>query len=413
MASLVVVLIILGCAAFQYFKGTVVKAFATIIIAICASIVAFSYFEALANIIISRSSSGRLLSIVPWAQSLCFGLLFILTFAILQTVAFQLTRKPVDLGFLPERIGRVICGIFLGLILSGLLLITLGMAPLPNNYPYQRFDGTNPAVQRPNKVLLNPDGITAGWFSLLSKGSFRAIRNPRSFAMLHPAFLDQIFLNRHNDSDDIPLLTSTESIDVQSKNSAWYAPAEDFKDADGNPITPKSSHSLVIIRMGIRKNAIKDAGKFTLAQLRLICKQKAYAKGTLEGKGINVYPIGYISGKNQIQTKKLSELITVVRDDFGTESRKYIDFAFDVPNDHMPVLLEFKLNTIVEVPPPVSADQAPPVMPFIASSGSKTDTQKPDNPTNPQNRTETTPNRRRGLSDLGRSLTGLDSDEDQ
>jgi hypothetical protein len=411
MASLVVVLIILGCAAYQYFKGTVVKAFATIIIAIFASIVAFSYFEALANIIISRGSSGRLHSVVPWSQPLCFGLLFILTFAILQTIAAQLTRTPVDLGLLPERIGRIICGIFLGLILSGLLLTTLAMAPLPNKYPYQRFDETNPAVQRPNKVLLNADGITAGWFNLVSKGSFRAIRNPRSFAVLHPAFMDQMFLNRHNESDDIPLLTSAKSIDVERKNSVWFAPAGDFKDADGNPITPKSGHSLVIIPVGIRKNAIKDAGKFNLAQLRLICKQKAYAKGTLEGKGINVYPIGYFSGKSQIQTKKLSEPITVVRDDFDSqETRKHIDFVFNVPNDHTPVLLEFKLNNIVEVPSPVSADQAPPVAPFIASSTSKTGTQKP---TNPQNRPGTTPNRQRGLSNLGKSLTGLDSDEDQ
>ena len=92
MASLVVVLIILGCAAYQYFKGTVVKAFATIIIAICASIVAFSYFEALANIIISRSGSGRLLSIVPWAQSICFWLLFIYLVRYLSPQ----TKKPKD-----------------------------------------------------------------------------------------------------------------------------------------------------------------------------------------------------------------------------------------------------------------------------------------------------------------------------
>ena len=44
MASLAVVLIILGCAAYQYFKGTFVRAFATIIIAICASVAAFAFF---------------------------------------------------------------------------------------------------------------------------------------------------------------------------------------------------------------------------------------------------------------------------------------------------------------------------------------------------------------------------------
>ncbi len=72
LASLSVVLIILGCAAYQYFKGTFVRAFATIIIAVCASIAAFGFFEVLANVFISRGADSRFLSLVPWAQMLCF-----------------------------------------------------------------------------------------------------------------------------------------------------------------------------------------------------------------------------------------------------------------------------------------------------------------------------------------------------
>ncbi|MGD8499699.1 MAG: CvpA family protein [Phycisphaerales bacterium] len=408
MIGLAVVLVaILGCAALQYFKGTVVKAFAAIIVAICASAVAFGYFEVLANVFISRFPS-----LIPWAQPLSFALLFVVAFAILQTAVVQLARQEVDLGVLPERIGRVICGILLGFILSGLLLTTLAMAPLPNKYPYQRFDERNPAAQRPDKVLLNADGFTAGWFSLMSKGSFRAIRNPRSFAVLHPSFLDQVFLNRHNDSGDIPLLTSAESIDVPKKNGAWYAPVAGIKDADGNPIAPESNHRLIIVRMGIRKNAINDAGKFTLAQLRLICKPRSDTKGPLAGKGINVYPIGYVSGQNRIQRKKLSELITVSRDDFGQETIRHIDFAFGVPDDHTPVLLEFKLNNIVEVPRPVSEEQAPPPSPFVERTRTGTGPSARNESAGQRQSTSGQRNqgrglpRRRGLSDTSRSIVG-------
>jgi hypothetical protein len=129
LVSLSVVLIILGCAAYQYFKGTFVRAFATIIIAICASVAAYGFFEVLANVFISRGDNSRLLSLVPWAQTLCFALLFIIVFGTLQTGVMFLTRQPIDLGFLPERIGRVVCGLFLGLILAGLLLTALEMAP--------------------------------------------------------------------------------------------------------------------------------------------------------------------------------------------------------------------------------------------------------------------------------------------
>ncbi|MHC4727344.1 MAG: hypothetical protein ACYS17_08940, partial [Planctomycetota bacterium] len=188
MASLIVVIIILGCAAYQYFKGSFTRAVATIIIAICAGITAFGFFEVLANVFIKRSDTGSFLSIVPWAQPLSFALLFIIVFGAMQTGLMFLTHnRPVDLGFLPERIGRVVCGILLGLLLSGFLLTALGMAPLPNNYPYQRFDGKR------NKVLLNADGFVTGLFSIISKGS---LSGKRSFATIHPDFLDQIHLNR-------------------------------------------------------------------------------------------------------------------------------------------------------------------------------------------------------------------------
>ena len=78
MASLVVVLIILGCAAYQYLKGTFVKSFATIITAVCAAVVAFGYFEPLANVLIRRNI------ILSWAQASSFVILFVSSFAILQ-----------------------------------------------------------------------------------------------------------------------------------------------------------------------------------------------------------------------------------------------------------------------------------------------------------------------------------------
>jgi len=367
MAISLVLAIIAGCAAFQYLKGTIFKALTAIIIAICASIVAFGYFETLAGFFISKA--GKYPALIPWVQPLCFTLLFILAFAILQTAAMQLAKKPVDFGDLPEQIGRIVLGILLGFILSGLLLTALAMAPLPYKYPYQRFDPKSSAVQRPNKVALNPDGFTAGWFSIVSSGSLRAIRKPRSFAALHPEFLDQLFLNRLGGSSDISLVTAAESIFVPTKKDekgAWYAPGTGIKDTQGKPVTAKSNNSIIIVRMGIWRNHVSDAGKFTPSQLRLICKQKDTQEEDLIGKAINVYPMGYFSAKNTIQMKKPGKSITVRRTDFtGDQTKKYLDFAFEVPNDHTPILLEFKLNCIVTVPRPVPADQAPPVSPFV------------------------------------------------
>ena len=38
---------------------------------------------------------------------LSFVLLLVLSFAIMQTIAAQIIRQPIDLGLLPERIGRI------------------------------------------------------------------------------------------------------------------------------------------------------------------------------------------------------------------------------------------------------------------------------------------------------------------
>jgi hypothetical protein len=188
MGSLLVVLIILGCAAYQYMKGTFVKSFAVIVITICASVVAFGYFEVLANaFFINRNI------LVSWAKPLSFVLLFVLAFAVLQTIAAQLTRRQINLGLWPERVGRVICGIFLGLIASGILLIAIAMAPVSARYPYRRFDEINPDAENPSRVLLNADGFAAGWFSIISNGSFSG---KRSFTASHPAFLNQLYLSK-------------------------------------------------------------------------------------------------------------------------------------------------------------------------------------------------------------------------
>ena len=172
MASIAVLLIMAGCAAYQFFKGTFLRAFATFMAALCASIVAFAWFEQLANLLMRDMLSD-------WAQPVCFVVLFIVTFAVLQTIATTLTREPIDFGVMAERAGRIVLGLFLGLILSGSLLTAAAMAPLPNNYPYQRFDSARPDPQSPRKPLLNPDGFITRWFGIISNGGLSGSKKLR------------------------------------------------------------------------------------------------------------------------------------------------------------------------------------------------------------------------------------------
>ena len=363
MASLLVVLIISACGAYLYLKSTLVKSFAMVITAICAGVVAFGYFEILANVLIGRDI------IVPWAQTACFTLLFVLAFAVLQTIAGQLTRRPIDLGLWPERIGRTICGIFLGLMLSGLLLTAIAMAPLSNRYPYQRFDPGNPDAGKPSRVLLNADGFATGWFGMISSGSFSG---KRSFVALHPSFIDQVFLNRHKITEGVSIIAGTEAIKVPPKLAAWPGP-EGLKDSNNKPLSPRSDHKLTIVRVGINKNAVKQAGVFTLSQLRLLCKHKNDAKKPLTGRAKGIYPVGYLKTVNQLRIKRLEDRIKIAPADFDGRV-KWIDFAFYVPNDYVGVLVEFKQDNVAKLPAPVTAEQAPPPAPFVPLSECAKDT---------------------------------------
>lgn len=406
MAGSVVLFIILGCGAYQYFRGTIFKAVMTIIVAIIACAVAFGFFELAATGLMSKISSDKF---HPLAQPVCFIILFLLSFAVLQTVAMQLGKQGVDFGDLPERIGRPILGIFMGLIVSGLLLTALAMAPLPNKYPYPRFDAGNPDAQRPNKVLLNADGFVSGWFGILSNGSMRAIRKPQSFSALHPDFLDQLYLNRHNDSDGIALITKAQAVRVPAKEGVWYA-SGGIKDSQGNAITPRTGCGIMVVRMVINKSYLKNTGKFTLGQLRLICMPKDFtlSQETLIGKGVNAYSIGYYSGQDEITTKRLSELITVERDAFPEgEDTRNIDFAFNVPNDYTPVALQFKQNCISQVSRPVSSEQAPAVTPFVEQSRAEPEGATPSG--EGANETYTRPGANRESSNGDKDVRGMNA----
>ena len=425
MASLAVVLIILGCSALMYFKGTVVKAIGMIIIAIFSSVVAFGYFEVLSNVIISRGNEGSLLSLVPWAQALCFSLLFIVTFGLLQTAATFLARHRVDLGFLPEIIGRIVCGIILGFIISGILLTALQMVPLDLSYPYQRFDPSSLDPDNPSGVLLNADGFATGLFDIISNGSFSG---KNSFKTIHPNYLDQLFMNR--------LIGKTSNVSGASpaievpKPAVWPASqavkeqvdkfVSELRTRGGKvayepggksvpiPISTEGSYNPTIVRVGIKKRAIYreakvNGGAFTPSQLRLICTRST-------GEAVNAYPMGYLKAKDEMEL--FPELNIAIGDVEGYA--RYIVFVFCVPSGYEPAMVEFKLNSIVEIPTEaiVSADQAPAVSPFKSSAPAPQSNSNTQRPPETQNQSQQQPRRgRSGLSDISRSVVGDDFDE--
>jgi hypothetical protein len=412
MASILILLIVAGCAAFQFLKGSITRGVATIIIALVSSFLAFGYYELLAGFL-----SGYVASVGPWAQLICYLFLFVIGFALMQTGIIVILHDPIDLGDLAEKIGRPICGVILGLIISGVVVTAVSLAPIPAKYPYARFDTRNPDVEKPKKILLNADGLVTGLFSTVSKGSFKAISKPRSFATLHASFLDQLFLNRHGIAAGVSSQAKSGAVvfEMPRKAAAWAAP-DNLENLAGEALPGKAGHQAMIIRFGLKRKALNsNAATFTLSQVRAICKPRDQVADSLSGSGTPIYPVGYMYNATQVDIKRLGDKIQVKGDDFDGQPIRWIDFLFQVPGTQVPVLAQFKLTNADSIPKPVSGDDIPTIEGFGPGpkQDDEADAEPPaagNNEAYPANNAPGADRERSGLSDFSQGIVGPQDD---
>lgn len=360
-----ILIIVVLTAAYFFLKCDAVTSFATLIAAVLGFILAFGYFETVGGLLLSKGYGGQ------WVYSLSYLILFILGFAILRVPADLIWHSEIELSDMVTKIISPVCGIITGLIISGVLLIAIGLAPTATKIPYQRFPDSalsTAMLRSPSKVISNADGLVSGIFGLISKGS---LSSDRSFAVYHAGFADQIHLNKLKAKDGVYMYAGKQAIKVPKKGA---------RRLDGD------NGNLTVVRMEVKSTDIAKGGakdpdnkiSFTLSQVRLICKKKG--QSSTGGSGVAVYPDGRIVSRRQAQAdenaekqvltgvmdgrillkKNLDEVISLSPDDFkfrGKTSPARVDLAFDVPSGMEGVLLEFKYGAVSAVPSSVPASE--------------------------------------------------------
>jgi len=354
---LIVIAIILLSTAYFYLKSPIIGSCALLISSMVSVIVSFSYYELFANMLINIGRASQ------WAHSICFVLLFILTFALLRIACGYLVGSNITFGVLITRLTAVVCGVLTGTIASGILIITIAMMPFSSKLPYARFGDRPPrasSVQNANKSFLNTDGLASGLFSWVSKGS---LSSKKSFAVYHADFLNQIHLNRTTPEKaeseaDVPAKFKTRRPTIVASAKAIKV---------GQTGLTRREDGRTVVTVDISGKEIADGGaagkngdvSFTLSQVSLVCKEKSQSSNT-RGSGTVIYPAKYIS-KQQGNTDEasLGQLITLARSDFMSAGRKaQVKIAFDVPNTMRPILVRFKQNAIAALPAKSTAETA-------------------------------------------------------
>lgn len=344
MATAIIIIVITLTLAHFYLKCSMMTSFSTMLASVFAMIIAFTYYEKLAELFVSRGYG------VNWAHFGCFVLAFVLGFALMRALADLLVGANIDLGKQVKMISAVVCGLLTGVIISGSLLVAVGMLPLQGKLFYSRFDPQKPVtLSNPQKPILNVDGFVVGLYKWISAGSFSS---DKSFGVLHADFLSQIHLNRLKIGDKVLTISSRKALTLPSgKNKK---PVRTMELADKGKVT--------VVRMGILAKSIPDGGAnngsgqilFYPAQIRMIAKKSG--PSNLKGVGKALWPIGFLDEEGKLVSSDLEK--TETPDTKGLKDRTvWRDAVFQLPPGYEGVLLQFKQNAVVQLPAAVASTE--------------------------------------------------------
>ena len=358
MALVIVILVLLLTVAFFYLKCSMMQSFMTLWSAILATIVAFSYYELVAELLISRGQA------LNWALMGCFALLFIVTFAIVRVISDFLIPSAIELGNAVKLSVSLPCGFLTGIIISGNLLVILGFLPMHGKIFYSRFDPDAPVVlSSPRAPALSTDGFVAGLYDWVSSGS---MSSGKSFGVLHTDYLTQIHLNKLKTKDDVLMVSSRQALILPRGKAAKPVRLETVDEQE-----------VMLVRAGVRAKKITDGGagkdyaqvKFFPAQIRLIFGETASTGTSLVGSATAEYPVGF--WKNGVLTKlELNEMIAPESAEIK-DKVYWMDVAFKVTDDKKPILLEFKQNAVVDLTPYEVVKNTPEIERILDNGGQK------------------------------------------
>ncbi len=372
-ASLVILIIIVGVVLRLYLNGTVLNTFVTLICVLAAMALALGYYEVLVNVMLTKGI------LIKWASSISLLAIFGISFVILRVIGGFVTGTAIHFSNIPDKI--ICCGIgaVYATIATGILLLAVSMSPIPSKWTHSRFDTESFDLDSPSGVLIPVDSFVTSLFSSISGGS---MKTDNSFSSMHPNFLNQIHLNNLHKDEGVLSVASEKALAVKKNGAYWTAQQSYIDSSTGERL----GEDIVIVRAAVKSGLVEDGGamgeddilKFSLGQFRLITADSS-SEAVFDGADTKaVYPLGYVKTKNQVEVKdNLAEIIEVARSSFsnheGFGNSFLVDLVFEMPNNQVPVALAFKNNAIVGLGQKAKEDEIPDSVTFIQVANCKSE----------------------------------------
>ncbi len=164
--SIVVALMVILIAAFWTYQGffsSIIMFFETVI----AAMVAFAFYEAVSGLWVAQTGEGL-------GFPLALMLLFLVTLLALRTATDRLIPDDVRVPLPVDRAGGAVFGLFTGMLLIGMALISIQMLPIGSSvFGFERYSiNKEGELEESSLSFLSPDEFTAGMMSMLSNGRF-------------------------------------------------------------------------------------------------------------------------------------------------------------------------------------------------------------------------------------------------
>jgi uncharacterized membrane protein required for colicin V production len=154
--------------AYSYFREGVLTALTTLVNVFIAGLVAFNFYEPLAESL-QNSFTGGMLNDFEDAVSLF--VLFTGTLAALRYITNNLASGEIELNALAQQIGATALGALTGYLVAGFLLCMLQTIPWSQNFLSFSAQVQDPPV--PIRALLPPDRVWLGLMHRAGLGPFK------------------------------------------------------------------------------------------------------------------------------------------------------------------------------------------------------------------------------------------------